>query len=194
MLTERQQAIIIGTLLGDGHLEKNGLHVRLKIDHGNKQSDYVQWKYQELKTIAAKEPVCVKFFDKRTQQVYIHLRFATKSLSILDYFKDLFYDGRRKIVPPNLEELLNSPLSLAVWYMDDGYLRKDCKALHLNTQGYSENEQKVLQGCLERNFGVVTRVHWARGKPKLYIPSEMTEKFCGIIRSHIIPEMYRKLP
>lgn len=56
MLNARQQAIVIGTLLGDGCLERNGTHVRLKVDHGATQKEYVEWKFQELKSVATGLP------------------------------------------------------------------------------------------------------------------------------------------
>lgn len=193
MLSERQRAIVIGTLLGDGCLERNGHHVRLKVDHGEQQEDYVKWKFQELSNVAVSHPKMLEYFDRRTGQVYTHWRFATRSLKCFNMFRNLFYSSRGKGIPPNLAEYLNSSLALAVWYMDDGYRRRDCNALHLNTQGYTENEQHLLQDCLFRNFQISTKVHWARNYPKLYIPSNQARRFCEIVRPHMIPSMYRKL-
>ena len=49
-LTRRQREIIVGKLLGDGHLESmnNGRTYRLKIEHSLKQKEYVDWFYQEF--------------------------------------------------------------------------------------------------------------------------------------------------
>jgi hypothetical protein len=57
LLSQRQQDILIGTMLGDGHLEQNGKNVRLRIDHGMSQTRYINWKYREFKTLATKKPV-----------------------------------------------------------------------------------------------------------------------------------------
>ena len=48
-LTKRQKDILIGMLLGDGCLEKNGRNVRLRIEHGLSQKDYLDWKYEMRK-------------------------------------------------------------------------------------------------------------------------------------------------
>lgn len=193
MLTERQHAIIIGTLLGDGHLERNGLHVRLKIDHSEKQSEYVQWKYNELASFGASSPVRVEYYDHRTRKIYCNYRFATHSLPGLDHYLDMFYCGGRKGIPAEIGRLFQSPLSLAVWYMDDGYMRKDCRAFHLNTQSYTDYEQTLLQECLLKNYGIETRVHKARGYQKLYIPSIMVERFVAVVEPYTIPAMSWKL-
>jgi len=48
VLTQRQREIIIGTLLGDASLEKNGKYSRLRIAHYGKQKEYVFWFVKEL--------------------------------------------------------------------------------------------------------------------------------------------------
>lgn len=80
MLSARQRAIIIGTMLGDGCLEKNGIHFRLKVDHGPAQQQYVSWKFDQLADVAASPPKKVGFFDQRTSKTYVHWRFATRSI------------------------------------------------------------------------------------------------------------------
>jgi LAGLIDADG DNA endonuclease family len=52
-------------------------------------------------------------------------------------YHQLFYDGKRKRVPPELEKGLTTPLALAVWYLDDGGLRPDCKTFRLHTNNFS---------------------------------------------------------
>lgn len=76
--------------------------------------------------------------------------------------------------------------------MDDGYRRKDCKALHLNTQGYAKEEQALLQKCLLKNFEIETKIHRLNEYFKLYIPSNQARKFCSLIESYIIPSMSYK--
>jgi len=46
-ITPKQKQIIIGKILGDGHLETvNEKTCRLKIEHSYKQRAYVDWLYQ----------------------------------------------------------------------------------------------------------------------------------------------------
>src|SRR3989344_4671341 len=49
-LTEKQRDIVVGLLLGDGHLEtqNSGRTYRLKVEHGALQRDYVEWLFGEL--------------------------------------------------------------------------------------------------------------------------------------------------
>lgn len=191
ILTQRQEEILLGTLLGDGFLEQNGRNVRLKIDHGAKQKAYVFWLYEEFKSIAL-QPYQLLFQDKRNDQTYEHWRFATYSLSLLNPWRQLFYQNGRKIISPKIFELL-SPLSLAVWYMDDGFRRTDCRGLYLCTSAYSMGEQYLLQECLKKKFNIQTTLHFAAKQVRIYVPSSQTSTFCNIVQPFILPNFFYKL-
>lgn len=190
-LTQRQEEILLGTLLGDGFLEQNGKNARLKIDHKGSQKDYVLWLHKEFKSIALK-PYQIFVQDKRNDKVYNQWRFATYSLPLLNPWIKLFYRNRRKIVPLMITELI-TPLSLAVWYMDDGFRRTDCKGIYLCTSGYSMKEQKVLQVCLKKKFDIRTALHFAAKNVRIYIPSSQADNFCNIVRPFILPSFSYKL-
>lgn len=190
-LTQRQQDIILGKILGDGFLEQNGKHVRFKIDHGVKQKDYVLWLYEELKSLALK-PYKISVRDKRNAHLYEHWRFATYSLPLLDKWRNIFYLKNRKIIPANIDRLLN-PLSLAIWYMDDGFRRTDCKGLYLCTSAYTIKEQYILQDCLWKKFNIRTTLHFARSNVRIYVPSSQVDIFCNVVRPFILPTFYYKL-
>ena len=192
-LDERQKAIVIGTLLGDGCLETNGRYVRLRTDHSGRQKKYVFWKFQEMHDLTSGKPRLVKYYDKRTRKIYRHWRFDTMSIEEFVSFKNLFYTNGKKQIPLNIRELLIEPLSIAVWFVDDGYKRKDCKGAYFNTQAYSKQGQRLLQETLKQNFRIKTRIHWARGRPKIYIPSNEFDAFQNLIRSEAIPCLEEKL-
>ena len=192
-LSKRQEDVLIGTLLGDGCLELNGSKIRLRIDHSEKQKDYVEWKYGVFANIAANKPRLVKVLDKRTQKIYQHRRFDTLSKDLFGEYIQLFYKNGKKNIPRRIGKFLTSRLSLAVWFMDDGYKRNDCRGLHLNTQAYHLEEQKILQGCLKEIYNLKVNIHRQSGKYKLYIPSKESEKFCNIIDQYVIPGMKYKL-
>lgn len=190
-LTQRQEEILLGKMLGDGFLEQNGRNVRLKIDHGADQKHYVFWLYDEFKNIAL-EPYQIFVHDKRNSQIYEHWRFATYSLSILNSWRDFFYLNGKKFIPFRLTELI-TPLSLAVWYMDDGFRRTDCKGLYLCTSAYSMEEHYLLQKILEQRFKVQTSLHFAGKNVRIYVSSSQVNKFCNIVQPFILPRFQYKL-
>jgi len=192
-LTRQQNDVLIGTLLGDGCLELNGSKVRLRIDHSEKQKEYVEWKHHVLANFAAGKPRSIKVLDKRTKRIYQHSRFDTLSKGLFVNYMRIFYKNGKKIVPQNVNRLLKNRLALAVWFMDDGYNRNDCKGMRINTQSYSLAEQKRLQDCMRKNFNLRVNIHRQSGKFNLYVPSADSKKFCDLIADFVLPSMKYKL-
>ena len=126
-LSQMQISVIIGSLLGDGYLRiiSGRRNAFLEINHSIKQKDYVDWKYTVLKNITVSAPK-ERIIDK-TRTAY---RFYTRQLPELTQLHKKFYRDGKKIVP---DDLFLTPLSLAVWFMDDG---SKCRTsdVYLNTQ------------------------------------------------------------
>lgn len=192
-LSERCEEIILGTVLGDGCLERNGSNVRLRIDHAYSQKEWVEWKFRELDELGPLRPRRIERLDDRTARTHVNYRFTTRTTPALNGIHDFFYNGRVKWVPPEICNRLVSPLSLAVWYMDDGGRRGDCRSGYLNTNAYSSEDVEVLKLCLRRNFDIESVTHYAAGKPRIYIPASQFAHFCDVVRPHIIREMEYKL-
>ncbi len=193
-MTQTCRDIIIGAILGDACLERNGKHVRLRIDHGHQQQALVEWKYRQLVDVASSPPRRVEVNDPRTHKTYIHFRFDSRSAENLEEYFQLFYGSPGiKCVPNNIASYLNSALSIAVWYMDDGGRRGDCRSGYFNTQAFDPEEVQLLRDCLHRNFQLTTKTHFAAGRPRIYIAKNQFSRFCDLIRPHVIPEMQYKL-
>jgi hypothetical protein len=185
-LSTVQKEILIGTVLGDGYLEYNGRNVRLQILHSVRQRDYVDWKYKIFKEWTKSPPSEIGHGNYRFRTI-THPEFT-------QYYK-LFYEGKRKVVPPNIGELLRTPLALAVLFMDDGKKRPDCNGFFLDVLSFSKTEQERLMRCLAENFGLVDlRLHWNGDGYHIYVPAHNAEHFCALVGDHIIPSMRYKLP
>ena len=192
-ITTRQDAIIIGSLLGDGCLEKNGKWTRLRLEHGHIQKSYLVWKYKELKSLVTGKIMEVRVFKKAQKLFYYSYRMYTFSNPALDFYRNIFYVNKKKIIPEDFASLLKHPLSLAVWFMDDGYKRNDCNALRLSTDSFTKSEQYILQSVLKSNFGIETSVHKKGKYWNIYIPEKESKKFIALIQPYIIPELIYKI-
>lgn len=114
-LSEQQNDILLGLILGDGHLEFNGYKgTRLQVKQAEKHKDYVFWLYEQFKQFVKTPPQQ----RKDTNQWY----FGTRFYEDLEEIRKNFYRKRTKIIPDNIEKLFKSPITLAVWFMDDGRL------------------------------------------------------------------------
>jgi len=192
-LTHRQQKLLIGILLGDGCLEKNGNNVRLRIEHGVSQREYLQWKYEEFRSLSPSPPRLVIQKDRRRGKIYKKWHFSTYSLPELTSIWRRWYSHGRKKLPEDIINEFCSPLSLAVWIMDDGYRRNDCRAMRINCEAFTMAEQKVLQKCLKRNFQLVSSLHKKGKFWNIYIPASEFKKLVELIKPHLHQSMVYKV-
>lgn len=193
VLSEKQQAILLGLLLGDGHMEWKYRYPRLRINQTLRHKEYVDWLYDELKEFCIEKPHAVDVTDKRNGSIYYHYLFSTKISPVFIKYHKLFYQQGRKIVPRKLPVLLKNKISLAVWYMDDGFKRNDCSSLYLCTSGFSLEDQEFLQDMLYKTFGLETKMHFAGKNARIYFPVHSAKRFCELVRSFILPVFYYKL-
>lgn len=185
-LTDRQRAIIVGLILGDGHLEtqNNGKTYRLKVEHAESQSDYVHWLFGELREwIPATEPyVKVRANGER------NVGFNTYSHASLRFYGHQFYENKKKGIPNMIARLIE-PISIAVWFMDDGS-RKSAhhRTYNIHTLGYSKKDLELLQEMFKKKFGVETVMHRQKERYwRLYIPSDSALQFATLIDEYVRP-------
>lgn len=184
-LTQEQKSLIIGTLLGDGTLRlgKGRLNALLEINHSLIQKDYVDWKYSRLSDLVGTSPKARKCNGKR-----MAYRFTTLSLPEMTILYEKFYKKRKKIIP---KELRLSPLSLAVWFMDDG--SKSRNSIYLNTQQFSLSDQKKLQRFLRNGYKIETTLNKDKKYYRIRVRVKSTDRFKEIIKPFVLPLFYYKL-
>ncbi len=188
-LSPEAQSVIVGSLLGDAYLYRNGT---LQIEHCLNHADYTFWKYKRLQSIAGKPPTLVERYDSRTNKTYRSMRFYTKA--VLKDFRNSFYRDREKIVPSEIGNILD-PLAMAIWFMDDGGRgARTPKGLVFNTSCFSMDEQVVLQSVIAEKFGVKVSIHKVGKGFQLYVKAESFSRFAELISPHLITQMRYKLP
>lgn len=184
-LTQLQKSIIIGTVLGDGHLRivpkrKNAF---LEINHTFKQKEYVDWKYEMLKSLCKSGPVVRKGNGKR-----VAYRFTTRqNKEISEIFRN-FYNKGKKIIPENI---VSDPLMFAVWYMDDGS-RCGRDNVYLNTQQFDLKDQ-IKCIALLKQLNIESTLNKDKIYKRIRIKKSSVDKFFEIISPYVIPSMQYKL-
>ncbi len=192
-ITNRQKQIIIGKILGDGCLETvNGVTYRLKIEHGAKQRDYVKWLYLELKNLVTGKPKLKlhSSFNRKNSEKYW---FNTVYSPSLRFYAKQFYPQGKKGVPKLIKRWL-TPLTLAVWFMDDGSVKsKECRGKILNTHSFDVESLKRLQSAMKSNFDIKTTLRKQKDGTQIYIPASEYQKLKKVIGRHILPLFKYKL-
>jgi len=194
-LTDRQIDIVIGSILGDGgvYIAKGASKAYYMVKQSKRHGEYVEWLFSELGNL------CPSGIKKRKDNGQLY--FYTSPYQELTMLRSLFYKDKIKRVPRSIKEILKSPLSLAVWFMDDGtldYRPKDHCAFHLCTNCFTPKETQLLIDTLKSNFGVVSSFHYTlcRGKrhSRIYIGAKGRKKFIELISSYIVNCFKYKLP
>lgn len=183
-LTKQQREIIVGLLLGDGHLESRneGKTFRLKVEHSEKQEDYTKWLFKEFKHLCEQ----VKLYRRVREDGRVTVGFTTESTGLFRYYGQQYYVSKQKRIPPLINKLL-TPLGLAVWFMDDGS-RKSAKhrTYNIHTLGYTKKDLMLAQKCLQNNFGITSALHRQRNDTwRIYIDSKSSSLFTSIIKPYI---------
>ena len=184
-LTQFQESVIIGTMLGDGYLRivpgrRNAL---LELNHAFSAKDYVDWKFQDLKNICISPPKKRKGNGER-----IAYRFNTRQHPQLTKLYREFYRKGKKIVPNNLK--LNEVI-LSVWFMDNGS-KCGSSSFYLNTQHFSKKDQRKLLEKLEV-LGLYGRLNRDKSYYRIRFLSSSIPRLQNMLKNNIIPSMYYKL-
>src|SRR3989344_4610739 len=186
-LNSFQKEVFIGSILGDGHLSPNeyGKNYRFQVAQMKDHKGYVDWKYNIFKDWCLSEP---KFVPANNSY-----RFRTISHPVFTQLHNLFYRNGKKILPENLDEIICSPITLAVWFMDDGSVGPRHKGLTLNTQNFTRDENERLMNYLSDKFQFKISLHKDKNSWRIYIFPESAIEFKRKTNEFILPEFQYKL-
>ena len=188
--------IVIGSLLGDGSMEKDGNGSRFAFYQEKTNGEYLLWLHQVISSLGYCKPeIPVIQTRKRTNgQIRYIYRFRTYTFSSFNWIYEQFYPNKRKVVPQIIHQYL-SPLALAVWIMDDATLYKN-KGLRFCTNCFTLKEVQYLAIVLEKKYSLNTSIHKTGvvNQYGLYIPKSSMAVLTKIVKPHIHPTMLYKLP
>jgi len=194
-LTKQQTNVLIGTILGDGFLQKTGeKNARLRLEHSQKQKDYVLWKGNIFGRLFQGKPNHLERVHPKSKETYKYCRWQSTATPAFGKWRKYFYPNGKKIIPSDLGKFLNDPISLAVWYMDDGYFGEKDKNSFIYLGRVTRAEGEVLQKAIEKNFCVSPTLYDKKNKGfALFFGVEETKKFHHLIKPFIIDSLKYKL-
>ncbi len=185
--------IFVGSILGDGHLEytRTSKTVRLNNTKGIAKIKYAEWLNNYLYTygyIHSKK--LVWYTCNLTGRTVCSIK--TVKFSNLVWLHKAFYNNKKKIIPLNIKDYL-TPLSLAIWIMDNGSYQSP--GIKLATQGLTYEECSMLQNALLELFNLKVSINKS-GIPNsyyLYIWKESVQNLRIIVKPFFQPELKSKL-
>lgn len=197
-------SILIGSLLGDGSMEKDGKGYRVCFYQEKSHGEYLLWLHKTLFCLGYCRQdipkITVRKALEENQLRYIY-RFRTYTYSSFNWIYDSFYRttltkeviSRVKRVPACIDKYL-TPLALAVWIMDDGCLIKN-RGLKISTNSFTLKEVKYLSSIISKKYGINSSFI-KTGKInqyEIYFPKSTLPKLIKIVKPHIHPTMYYKI-
>jgi recombination protein RecA len=196
-LSEFQWEVLLGGLMGDGALSstRSGLGARYRFGHGAKQADYCEWKASLFENVGVSRSANQKgatFCDVRPLPELAELR-------------DAVYVGGKKVFSSDYLKRL-TPLSLGIWYMDDGSFSLRAKGLQERTRDGSGRSDICVEAMeattrvrlidhLRDVWGIAGRLVERGGKAVIVFPKDETAKLHALIAPFVHPSMeYKLLP
>lgn len=186
-LSQEQQQLILGSLLGDGYCNRNRQFIRFY--HCGKQREYLEYKYSFFNSNEI-----YGIYKRNYKEGYIGYSFEFPNIkhkydNLYSYIGKHLYsnNGRKKISLSYLENLTS--LGLAFWWMDDGSL---CKSKgnrwgKLCTECFNYEEHILLKKYFKEKWDIDVKI--TKEKNKYYFinfNATALRKLISIIYKHVL--------
>jgi uracil-DNA glycosylase family 4 len=186
-LSELAWDVVCGTLLGDGSI--NAASSYLQFGHSARQAEYAAWKASLVRELVPSVMELQVAAVAGGAPVYPVVHVRTRAHRSLRTLRRDFYDERKR-VPVWLATGLTARM-LAVWFMDDGYMRHRANRrprAEIATNGFDEQDLQVLIIGLER-LGLPAKE--LRGR--LFFDSDASRRLSELIAPFVPEPMRYKL-
>jgi len=203
-LTPLQREILLGTLCGDGHIQKGESgSCHFEVSHSVRQLDYLAWKADILRDwIPFKEPykVIVENYrsNRNPEKKFYRVEFHTIVAPVFNELYEFFYsDGKKTISKAVLDQM--TARSLAVWFCDDGGYSTN--SLDINGLWSDLSKEAIVKWFNDRwDIKVqIKNYRHSAGTDRIVFSVKESEKLGGVIFPFVVPSMrykfkYVKIP
>jgi recombination protein RecA len=183
------QHLLLGSMLGDGSIKQDGhMSAYFREEHAQEQKAYVKWKERAFGQLCRKPSDNQHGYGYSTVALYEFAQLRTKFYS---------QNKRYKHITTELLEQLN-PLSLAIWYLDDGTNNsqrrgRSSKTIYLHR--LTESECRAFEAVFAIKFGLICRIkYYPKGaSSRICFHGAEADKFEDVIRPYCHQSMAYKL-
>jgi hypothetical protein len=200
-LDEQEVNLIVGLLLGDGHLrlrDGSQTYPSLIIEQSAKHREYLFWLFEALKDWLPDPNKYPRQAQHRNgDKVYHSYTFSTVSHPAFFQLYHAFYKNGKKSLDMNFINEHFNIISLAVWLQDDGSLTGTCKRNILYTNSFTKDEVNALRDMLNRKFGLKTwiskRTTANEVSYEIAFDRKSSVQLSDMLRNIVVPSMLYKL-
>ena len=149
-LNQNNIEVLLGTLLGDGSLQKAFKNARYANSHSPKQKEYCEYIAEQFVNLGAVVQYSKRVTpDKRNGNIYEEYCCRLPCNPALNYLHSAFYSNHKKRIPFELLDNFTAK-SLAFLYMDDG--SKASGGYNIATMCFTESEILEFRKFLFNKF------------------------------------------
>ncbi|MCZ7525253.1 MAG: recombinase RecA [Acidimicrobiia bacterium] len=194
-LSDFQWQVVLGGLMGDGALSPTGSGhgARFRWGHGARQAEYGDWKASLFANVGV----------SRSTDAAGAVLHDVRPLPELAELRRAVYVGGEKVFGWDYLKAL-TPLSLAVWYMDDGTFslrtegsrartREGSGRSEIGVQAMDATTRVRLVDHLRDTWGIAPSLVDRRGKAVLVFLEDETAKLHALVAPFVHPSMQHKL-
>ena len=192
-LTKQQTSVLIGTVLGDGFYKNRRENARLRLEHSQKQRIMFYGKEYFRQTFQG-TPSYLERVHPKSRETYKYCRWQSSATPAFGKWRKYFYPNGKKIIPSDITDFFKEPISLAVWYMDDGYYNKVDRNSYIYLGRVTRIEAEILQQAIAKNFNISATVYDKKNKGfALFFGAMETKVLQALIGPFIIPSLQYKI-
>lgn len=186
LLSNQEEQVIIGSLLGDGTVTSDG---RLRIKHSTRQLKYLEYKASLLKNVNYNFVDSKTHYDKRTNKIYTACCLDSKVYqNFRNYRKDWYPNSKKRIFINDFSKI--EPLGIAIWFMDDGF-KYNSKSIMIATDSFDLEDLETCCKMLKDKFKLNFRIS---RRNRIYLSRIDYSRFFILVRPYIHESMLYKLP
>jgi len=203
-LTSYQIQILYGSMMGDAKRQTKATTSSVAFGHSYKQKDYLLWKYRIFENIASKNSLKVSIdIDKRSEELIKTWKFYCHANTDAENCILEFYKSGKKEVSQKVLDML-TPLSIAVWFMDDGQAefnhrdfileyQKEPKFLFC-TDSFSKESCLLIKNWFLKKYNISTHLEEKQLKKtigyRIIVDEDSSQSFVNLVKDHLLP-MFR---
>lgn len=179
-LSEIQKDLIIGSMLGDGHIDKRETQPMFIESHAENQKDYLYFKYAILEDLCNQPPIrkeaCYSPFNGKLYLCQPAYRFCTRLCDCLLEYRGKSYS--------HLLNLINE-FSFSIWMLDDGY--RSNSNWELCVAEYKQEDVILAIDILKNKYNLTSRLK--KDIRYLYFDAKSSREIDKIILRNIPNEL-----
>lgn len=186
-LSAEQRSIMVGSLLGDGSIQRNAVRnsAQVVLMNGEEQREYIEFKRRAFGDLASElNPATSGYGDGVIWRFSIDVTDESAQMEREMPFVDTHKSGRRRWSPTDEFISRIDAQALAIWYLDNGSVGNGQATIH--SQRFSLVDNERLAAWLLTTFGIEASPH-PDGKGYIYLrlKTNATRRMFDVIRAFV---------